>query len=46
MWFFDGNKFKTFLWNHPEIYQLNAGIIRNEGLAKSFWEDRNFISGN
>lgn len=31
---------KLFLDIHPEIYQLNAHIIRNEGLFKSLQEDR------
>jgi spore coat polysaccharide biosynthesis protein SpsF len=29
----------TFLEEHPEIYNINANIIRNEGLIKSLEED-------
>ena len=32
---------KSFLDNNPEIYMLNANIIRNEGLLKSLLEDKN-----
>jgi spore coat polysaccharide biosynthesis protein SpsF len=35
------NEIKTFLDSHPEIFNLNAHIIRNEGLLKSLKEDEN-----
>ena len=31
---------KSFLETHPDIYSLNAGIIRNEGLLNSIREDK------
>jgi spore coat polysaccharide biosynthesis protein SpsF len=31
---------KSFLDSHPEIYSINAHIIRNEGLIKSLQEDK------
>lgn len=31
---------KSFLDSHPEIYSINARIIRNEGLTKSLQEDK------
>jgi spore coat polysaccharide biosynthesis protein SpsF len=33
---------KSFLEAHPEIYNRNAHIIRNEGLLKSLMEDKPF----
>lgn len=31
---------KAFLDSHPEIYSINARIVRNEGLIKSLQEDK------
>lgn len=39
--YFTVREIKSFLDNHPEIYKLNADIIRNEGLLKSLLEDNN-----
>ncbi|MBN1881998.1 MAG: glycosyltransferase family protein [Deltaproteobacteria bacterium] len=36
---FDQFQIKRFLDDHPEIYNLNRHIIRNEGLLKSFREE-------
>ena len=36
---FSTGKIKNFLNKNPEVYQLNAGIIRNEGSLKSLMED-------
>ncbi len=36
---FTAEKVKAFLDEHPEIFRLNANIIRNEGLLKSLAED-------
>jgi len=33
------SEIKNFLDVHPEIFSLNAGIVRNEGLLKSLIED-------
>ena len=38
---FTVREIKSFLDNNPEIYTLNANIIRNEGLLKSLLEDKN-----
>jgi spore coat polysaccharide biosynthesis protein SpsF len=32
-------KIKTFLDNHPDVFNLNSHITRNEGLIKSLEED-------
>ncbi len=37
--FFTSEDIKIFLDTHPDIYQLNAHIIRNEGLLKSLKDD-------
>lgn len=36
---FTAEKVKKFLDEHPEIYQLNAAVVRKEGLLKSLQED-------
>lgn len=36
---FTAEKVKSFLDQHPDIFCLNAGIIRNEGLLKSLRDD-------
>ncbi len=38
---FLARQIKSFLDAHPEIFNLNANIIRNEGLLKSLKEDKN-----
>jgi spore coat polysaccharide biosynthesis protein SpsF (cytidylyltransferase family) len=37
--YFTTEEIKNFLDAHPDIYQLNAHIIRNEGIKKSLKED-------
>lgn len=36
---FTAEKVKNFLAQHPKVFNLNAGIIRNEGLLKSLKDD-------
>jgi spore coat polysaccharide biosynthesis protein SpsF len=40
--YFTISDIKSFLDAHPEIYNLNAHIVRNEGLLKSLKQDENF----
>ena len=39
--YFTIKEIKSFLDNHPEIYKLNADIVRNEGLLNNLLEDNN-----
>ena len=40
---FGSSEIKGFLDSNPEIFNLNKGIMRNEGLAKSLKEDDGFV---
>ena len=40
--YFDIEAIKEFLTLNPDIYALNANIVRNEGLLKSLAEDQAF----
>ena len=40
---FSIEEIKNFLEENPDIYQLNTGIIRNDGLLKSLQDDKTVI---
>ena len=42
--YFKIKEIKSFLDTHPEIYQLNAHVIRNQGLLESLREDGHILS--